>query len=109
MSKGSVVNPKDVVIKVTEIEDEKGKPIVVVLPVAAGGRKELWIMSDVRCMDKDTDVCNKCRLRYQCYSGNVLKIDYLDTFDPNDLTPLSRKIEAHLRRYKPEVDSKQGK
>jgi hypothetical protein len=74
---------------------EEGKTVVVDF-------KEAPVRVDYRCMDKDTDVCDECRLRFTCYSSQylILKPEVLQF--PADLREtINERVEAYVESFKP--------
>jgi len=61
----------DVKIKVRELKEKPGKEIILVFD-------EYEILLDNRCLGKDTDVCNTCKLKFRCYTGDAIRINFAD-------------------------------
>ncbi len=87
--------PDDIEIKVSEFKEPPGKPIAIDFN---SGSKDLLVHISTRCLDKDTDKCNTCRLRYQCYSGQYLIIDYRLLLDYVDYAgqPIEECVEKFI-------------
>ncbi len=101
MSPKAPINIDEVEIRVREVKDKPGKPIVVVF-------EDCRLLSDIRCMDKDTDKCDRCKARFKCLTGANLEINFLkelrcEASDSLEVT-LGEMIEAFLRAKKPPVD-----
>ena len=95
------INVDEVEIRIREVKDKPGKPIVIVF-------EDCRLLSDIRCMDKDTDKCDRCGTRFKCLSGLNLEINFLkelrcEASDNFDVT-LNEMVEAFLRAKKPPVD-----
>ena len=100
VSKQTPTNIDDVEITVREIKGEKdtsGKPIVVVFTDAK-------VLSDIRCMDKDSEVCDTCKVKFVCFTNVRLEIDFnkelrgtnVDSLD----VPLNKAVELWLKYRK---------
>lgn len=78
-----------------EWELEEGKTVLVEFKKQGEG-----IRVDYRCLDKDTDVCDRCGLRFQCYSSQYLVIDSKDLDLSIDVT-INEAVERYINGYKP--------
>lgn len=76
-------------------DQEEGKTVVIDFG-------NMLVRSDYRCMDKDTDVCDNCRLRFKCYSCQYLTIEQKDLHLPPDLKEtINECVEAYVESHKP--------
>lgn len=90
----------DVEITVREVKGEKdnsGKPIVVVFTDAK-------VLSDIRCMDKDSEVCDTCKVKFVCFTNVKLEIDFNkelrgSNVDSLDVT-LNTAVDLYLKYRK---------
>ena len=94
---------EEVKITVRQAEKEAGKAIFVLIKTA----NPLYIESDVRCMDIDTDVCDKCRVRYECFLSNILiipierlNVPYQFIYDDYAPVNISKEVERYLNAAK---------
>ena len=86
-----------------EFEIEGGKSVVVALPSGNSIRIEY------HCMDKDTDTCSECGLRFNCYSCQYLTIPYKDLYPYGDdlKETISERAEFYINtNKKSEIKSK---
>ena len=74
-------------------ELEEGKGVLVEFP-----KLEKVIRLDYRCMDKDTDVCNKCGLRFTCYSSQYLVIPF-ETLYQGGRSDIEETINEKAENY----------
>lgn len=75
---------------------EKGKTVLVQLTDGA------IIRIDFRCMDKDTDVCFTCGLRFNCYTSQSLTIPFKKLYPVgNDIEEtISERAEYYVKVHK---------
>ncbi len=100
IAKPTPTNTDDIEITVREVKGEKdtsGKPIVVVFTDAT-------VLSDIRCMDKDSEVCDTCRVKFLCFTNVRLEIDFNKELkgtnvDSLDVT-LNKAVELWLKYRK---------
>jgi len=75
---------------------EDGKTVVVALD------EKILMRVDYRCMDKETEVCDDCRLRFSCYSSQYLIIERDKLTWGMDLQEtINEKVKAYVERHKP--------
>ncbi len=93
-------NTDDVEITVREVKGERdtsGKPIVVVFTDAK-------VLSDIRCMDKDSEVCDTCKVKFLCFTNVRLEIDFNKSLRGSSVdnldTPLNKAVEMYLKYMK---------
>ena len=60
---------QNITIRVRELKEKPGKEIVLIIG-------EYEILLDNRCLGKDTEVCDKCKLKFRCYTGDALRINF---------------------------------
>lgn len=73
---------------------EPGKTVVVKIG-------DLAIRSDYRCMDKDTEVCDDCRLKFTCYLSQYLFIEGDKLFLKDIGQTINEKVEEYIEGQKP--------
>jgi hypothetical protein len=81
---------------------EKGKTVLVQFS------DDYFIRVDYRCLDKDTDVCVDCKLRFRCYLSQYL------TLDPKELNlnldaTINESVKMFVERHKPHNGGKSKK
>ena len=82
-------------------EMEDGKTVLVDI----GGT---GIRCDYRCMDKETEVCDKCRLKFKCYTSQYLIIEGKE-LRLNDIgQTLNEKVEAYVTSRKGKRSEKEA-
>ena len=73
---------------------------------------EECIRVDYRCLDKDTDVCNECKLRFKCYLSQYLILAPKElklSLDETINESVERFIEGHKPMgHKPKDAAKDG-
>lgn len=82
-------------------ELEKGKTIIVEFD-------NCKVRADYHCLDKDTKVCETCKLRFRCYLGQFLTIDYKELHLNIDTT-LNEAVEGYVEGFKGERKTKTDK
>lgn len=60
---------QNITIKIKQLKEKPGKEIVLVF-------NGYEILLDNRCLGKDTDVCDKCKVKFRCYTGDALRINF---------------------------------
>ena len=75
---------------------EEGKTILVPLDDTHA------IRTDFRCMDKDTDVCDECKLKFKCYPSQYLTIDKKELNLENIGQTINEKVEKYIGKHKPD-------
>ena len=60
---------QNVTIKIRELKEKPGKEIIMVF-------EDCELLVDNRCLGKDTDACNKCKLKFRCYTSDALRINF---------------------------------
>ena len=79
------------------LDIEEGKTTLVIVQTDKG---EIALRSDYRCLDKDTEVCNGCDLRFECYLSQWLKIK-VDDLNPNEIGhTMDEKVEDYVEPRK---------
>lgn len=88
-----------------EWELEDGKTVVINFP--HDSNKDFFVRVDYRCMDKDTDVCDNCKLRFRCYSSQYLVLDAKELrFELGSLKEtISETVEAYIKSFKQKNDT----
>jgi len=71
----------NITIKVRELKEKPGKEIILVFD-------KYEILLDNRCLGQNTKACDKCKLKFRCYTGDALRINFND-----DLLKLSLPSE----------------
>jgi len=96
------INDKDLEKAVRRaFELEEGKTVVI-------NFKDCPVRVDYRCMDKDTDICDGCRLRFTCYSSQYLTLEPKDLRFPQDLKEtINERVEAYVESFKPAKKAEQ--
>jgi len=86
--------PDDIEISVREVKERPGKAIVIVF-------EDCRLLSDIRCLDKDTDKCDKCKAKFKCFTGANLEINFLKELrcQASDelYVTLNQMVEAYLK------------
>jgi hypothetical protein len=74
------------------LDEEEGKGIAVDF----GGFR---LIADYRCMLKDTDACEACKLQFKCYTCTylIIKIEELQPKDEN--MTFGEKVQAYVDSY----------
>ncbi len=91
----------NITVKVRKLKEKLGKEIVLVF-----GKYE--VLLDNRCLGKDTEACDKCKLKFRCYTGDALRVSFEDEIAkmplPSERPTISEIIQWYLLRSG--VDSK---
>jgi hypothetical protein len=94
MSTKQPINPDEIEINIREVKDKPGKAITVVF-------EDCRLLSDIRCLAKDTEKCDKCKLKFRCFTGANLDINFLKELKCQALEELqitlNEAVEAFLR------------
>lgn len=61
-------------IRVSKKVDKPGKDIILVFDTKLSGHCE--ILLDNRCLGKNTKACDGCKLKFRCYSGDAIRINF---------------------------------
>ena len=59
----------DVSIRIRELKEKPGKEIILTF-------KDYELLLDNRCLGKDTEACDKCKLKFRCYSSDAIRISF---------------------------------
>ena len=85
---------EQVEIKVRKMIEKPGKEIILVFD-------EYEIQLDNRCLGKETVTCDKCKLKFRCYTSDALRInfksDILKMPLPSQHPTLGEVIQWYLR------------
>jgi len=86
---------QDITINIREIKDKPGKEIVLVFD-------EYEIQLDNRCLGKDTEACDKCKLKFRCYTSDALRINFKSEIIkmplPSERPTISEIVQWYLQR-----------
>ncbi len=97
VGKPTPTNSEDVEITIREVKDKLGKPILVVFD-------DVRVLSDIRCMDKDSIVCDTCSIKFWCFTNLNLEIDFKKDLKSNSIDTfritLNTAVESYLVRQK---------
>ncbi len=79
MNNGGAEEQDEITIKIKEVQDEPGKRIdIIITPDPSGMGNDYGFISDIRCLDDNTEKCDTCRLRFTCLTCDTLKIPLKD-------------------------------
>lgn len=85
---------QNITIKIRELKEKPGKEIVMVF-------EDCELLVDNRCLGKDTDVCDKCKLKFRCYTSDALRINFKDEIIkmplPSERPTLGEIIQYYLQ------------
>jgi len=85
---------QNITIKIRELKEKPGKEIVMVF-------EDCELLVDNRCLGKDTDACNKCKLKFRCYTSDALRINFKDEIIkmplPSERPTLGEIIQWYLQ------------
>ena len=85
---------QNITIKVRRVKEKPGKEIVLVFD-------KYELLLDNRCLGKDTKACDKCKLKFRCYSGDAIRINFDDEIAkmplPSERPTLGEVIQWYLR------------
>src|SRR3990172_9044937 len=98
---GGVIDEKTRKIAARAFEVEEGKTVLVDID------KDHAIRADYRCMDKDSDICEGCGLRFTCYSSTWLLLKQKDLHFEDIGQTLNEKVEAFITSKKPKKPAEQ--
>ena len=84
---------QNVTIKIRELKEKPGKEIIMVF-------EDCELLVDNRCLGKDTDACDKCKLKFRCYTSDALRINFKDEITkmplPSERPTLGEIIQWYL-------------
>ena len=61
----------NITINIKKMKEKPGKEIVMVF-------EDCELLLDNRCLGKDTEACDKCKLKFRCYTSDALRINFKD-------------------------------
>ena len=83
----------NITIKVRKLEEKAGKEIIMVF-------EDCELLVDNRCLGKDTEACDKCKLKFRCYTSDALRINFKDEIIkmplPSERPTLGEIIQHYL-------------
>lgn len=86
----------NVSITIREVKELPGKEIVLTFE-----HNKYELLLDNRCLGKDTEACDKCKLKFRCYTGDALRISFDEEIAkmplPSQRPTLGEVIEWYLR------------
>lgn len=93
------INPDEIEIRVREVKEKPGKPIVVVFG-------DCKVLTDVRCLGKEGEDCNKCKLKFRCFTNNNLEINFLKELRCQASEELDISLDNLIKFFLMEHDAK---
>ena len=88
------MNGEQVSIKISKAVEKPGKEIILIF-------SEYEILLDNRCLGKDTDVCDKCKLKFRCFTSDAIRINFDEEIVkmplPSERPTLGEVVQWYLR------------
>lgn len=92
---------EEISVRISEVVDLPGKKIAVKIGATYVAPNNLTrpqrIVSEYRCPEEE-NTCQKCTLKFICYSSDTLEIDYKELNLPEE-EPISDKVKKYIEAH----------